>query len=187
MSTKLFVIRHGSVEKDPALAPELWPLSDLGRAKTEELARQEDWTGVVKLYHSPERKAQETGTIISRITDIPLQPLDDLRDVCPLVSLSSGPRVVGEDSPFYLGENRKAATDRIVQCIHDLAHRHHGQSIAIISHARILALLYSHILGRKITLLEWLSVPLPGLSVIDVDQWRVERGFLSREITEFSK
>ncbi|PSR31107.1 MAG: hypothetical protein C7B43_03125 [Sulfobacillus benefaciens] len=187
MTTKLFVIRHGHVERKPDVPPELWPLSLSGALRTAELARGEDWRGVGKLYHSPELKARETGEIISRITGIPLQPLADLRDVSPLLSPAPESVLSRADRTRYVGEDPREATDRIVDCILRLVKRHKEQTIGIISHARILALFYSHILQRKISLLEWFSIPLPGVSVIDVDQWKVIRGFLSPKLNEYSQ
>ncbi len=184
VATKLCVVRHANIEKKLDRVPELWPLSPTGKLRTTELARREEWKYVKKLYHSPELKSRQTAEIISEITGIPVQPLWDLRDVTSSVMPNS--EVTGSllAQEHYVYESATEATERIVNCIRTVMKSHWGQEVGIISSDRVLALLYAHILKRKISLLEWLNVSLPGLSVIDVEHWKITRGFCAKELEE---
>ncbi|WP_430626248.1 histidine phosphatase family protein [Sulfobacillus thermotolerans] len=85
---------------------------------------------------------------------------------------------------FSRQEDREAAIDRISMCLKELMRANPGRSIGVVAHGRILALFYSHMLGRSVSLLEWLSVPVPAVCVIDGDSWKIERAFQYKELSD---
>ncbi len=181
---KLFVVRHAQVTVDYRIPAAEWGISAEGIDSTRELALHESWDGVSCIYHSPESKAIATAKIISEITRIPMMCMDDLRELkAPIIeSTDEFVRRVGE----YLGgardpefEDWDDATHRIVNCVKKIVDMAAGSSVAMVSHGRILTVLFSYILKRRLTADEWRFIRLPDLSVIDLDAWTVERGFFS--------
>ena len=163
---------------------EWWNISTEGIRLVRGLARQECWSEVSRIYHSPENKAVATARIVSEITGISTKVADDLRELrTPFIRPADeflrrvGAYLTGMNDPEF--ESLGDATDRIVHCVQDLVRNEIGKSVAIVSHGKILTVLFGHILKRHLTLDEWQSMGMPALSVIDLESWTVERGFFS--------
>ena len=181
---KLFVVRHAQVTVDFSIPPSEWRISMEGIDATKELALKESWSDVSRIYHSPESKAMATAEIISEFSGIPTMCMDDLRElhIPAIQSEYEFLRRVGE----YLGgardpefEDWDEATKRIVHGVQRIVTMANGSSAAMVSHGRILTVLFSHILKRRSRVDEWKSIRFPDLSVVDLDTWTVERGFFS--------
>lgn len=172
MGNKIYVIRPGPVQR---VADQGWSLSPAGVELTREFARQEQWGEMERLYHGPERPARQTARIISQVASIPTESNDNLRDIEGWTASAGG--IAANSSGAPPREDSAGALGRITLCLNELLSLNGGRSIGVISHERILALLYGEILGRRLSVLEWLSVPVPALFVIDVSSWLVERDF----------
>lgn len=180
----MFVIRHAATIMDFDIPPADWTVSTEGVQATRALAAQESWSGVSRIYHSPENKAVATAKIVSEVSGIPTRVADDLRELgIPTIQPGEeficrvGAYLAGSHDPEF--EDWNAATERIVHCVQGIVRDEHGTSVAIVSHGRILTVLFSHILKRRMSVEEWRSIRMPDLSVVDLDSWTVERGFLS--------
>ena len=71
------------------ISPSEWNISTEGIRLVRGLARQECWSEVSLIYHSPENKAVATARIISEITGISTKVADDLRELrTPFIRLA---------------------------------------------------------------------------------------------------
>ncbi|ARU63348.1 hypothetical protein CBW65_21940 [Tumebacillus avium] len=183
--SKLYVVRHAQVLIEPALPSPEWALSSEGVQSARELAKRESWQGVREIWHSPEPKAIGTARAIAEHAGLTMKQHEDLRELAfaagYLTAEEFQARVGayfqgGQDDPAF--EPYVEAQARIVQAIQDIVAQADGKDVAIVSHGRILTVLYSYLLGRRLGPEEWRSIKLPDLSVIDTGTWRVERGFL---------
>ncbi|MCL6444335.1 MAG: histidine phosphatase family protein [Alicyclobacillus sp.] len=187
----LVVVRHAQVTIDPHVPPAQWHLSAEGEAAAAALAADPIWPTIHIIAHSPEPKAKATAHILSSMHSLPLTEEPDLRELemdagfLPTdVFLDRVGRFL-EGEPDEAFEDYGAATDRIVQCVQRLLLAANGQSVAIVSHGRILTALFSHLLGRRLARQLWQSIRLPDLAVLDVGSptdvttWRGVRGFFS--------
>lgn len=182
--SKLFVVRHAQVTVDFNIPPSDWSISVEGIQSARELSLQQSWGGVSRIYHSPENKAVATAKIISEVSGVPTKGEDDLRELrIPTIQPHDeflrrvGEYFAGSNDPEF--EDWNNATERIVSCVQRIVRNENGNSVAIVSHGRILTVLFSHILKRRMKVDEWQSIRMPDLSVIDLDSWTVERGFFS--------
>jgi 2,3-bisphosphoglycerate-dependent phosphoglycerate mutase len=181
---KLYIVRHALVNVDFSIPSSEWEISEVGINETRDLVLGESWNEVRRIYHSPERKAVATARIISEMTDIPLASMDDLHELhIPTINPAEefirrvGAYLGGFPDPEF--EDWDEATTRIVGCVQNIISEANGSSVAMVSHGRILTVLFSHLMKRRMTVTEWQSIRLPDLSVIDLDTWTVERGFFS--------
>ena len=181
---KLLVIRHAAVHVDYAVPPARWELSELGRRQAQDLASNAPWQGIVRIYHSAELKAAATAEIISHQTGIPTACARDLGELAMPVILSRDEYLRRLERYFAGADDEEfepwtAATRRIVQGVQDIVAGCPGQSVAIVSHGRILTVFFSYLLRRRLTLADWQSIALPDWSVVDTQMWTVESGFLA--------
>lgn len=181
---KLFVIRHAQVNVDFDMPATQWNISAEGIASTRELALTESWEGVSRIYHSSERKAVSTAQIISEVSGIPTAVADGLGELTvPIIHPHKefvrrvGAYLAGYNDPEFEGWDE--AAKRIVNYVQNIVRVEDGQSVAIVSHGRILSVLFSHILERRVTVDEWQSIRFPDLAVVDLDTWVIERGFMA--------
>lgn len=181
---KLYVVRHSQVNTDFSVPSSEWRISEDGIRATKDLAVSENWEGVYGIYHSPEPKAVETARIIGKFTGTPVKAMEDLHELrIPAISPAKefvrrvGAYLDGFPDPEF--EDWEHATQRIIGCVQKIISEAQGRSVAMVSHGRILTVLFSHILRRRMSVTEWQSIRLPDLSVIDSDTWTVERGFFS--------
>lgn len=183
--SKLYLIRHSEVIVESGTAPEQWHLSETGRKKAAALAEYEHWTGVHTVYHSPQPKTKETAAFICAHTGAAAKEMAGLGEVWMNGGFLEHEHFVQRIGDYLRGTNEDdfesftAATDRIVTSILHIVRQLNGESAAIVSHGRILSVFFSYLLGRRVTVEEWQSMRFPELSVIDVNTWRIERGFLA--------
>lgn len=57
---RLYVVRHAQVHIKPHVAPKDWALSQEGIVSTGTMMENEHWPDVSVIYHSPEKKAEQT-------------------------------------------------------------------------------------------------------------------------------
>ncbi len=182
--SKLIVIRHAQVAVDFNLPASDWPITEHGIEATRQLALAEPWNEVARIYHSPELKAAVTASVISEISGVPTAVKDDLRELyVPMIQPHEafvrrfGAYLDGYNDPEF--ENWDNATNRIVHCVKQLVHREEGKSFAVVSHGRIITVLFSYLFKRRLTVDDWQSIHFPDLSVVDLNTWTVERGFFA--------
>ena len=178
---ELYIVRHAQVNIDSVPSTE-WHISEDGIRATRELVLSENWSGVHRIYHSPEPKAVATADIISEMTGIPTSVMDELHEL-RIPTIQPTEEFVRRVSAYLEGfpdpefEEWALAADRIVGCVRRITNEANGCSVAMVSHGRILTVLFSYLFKRRMTVKEWQSIKLPDLSVIDLETWAVERGF----------
>ncbi|WP_157729445.1 histidine phosphatase family protein [Tumebacillus algifaecis] len=182
--SKLYLVRHAQVKLEAQVPAQDWNLSAEGVLSAQQLAREEGWDGVVAIWHSPERKAWATAVQIAAHTGLPLRMHEGLREVEFKTGILQpdqfqarvGAYFQGEEDPAF--ERYELAEARIVGAVREIVALSQDQDVVIVTHGRILMVLYSYLFGRRLGPEEWKSIGLPDLSVIDTKTWKVERGFL---------
>lgn len=186
MSSKLYVVHHSKPIEAQALHPSQLPLSREGIMLATPVIEASFWRSVAALYYSPELRAAQTAELIANRWQIPLNMEEELSDMWIVsggLAQDQFEQIVGDHleglTNHPLLEDYTLAQRRIVRCVQRLARENAGRSFAIVSHARILTALYSHLLRRRLGRQEWLSLRTPDLSVIDPVTWQVTAGFFS--------
>gem|GEM_PF-3318754 len=181
---ELYIVRHAQVNVDFTVPSTEWQVSEDGIRKNRELVLSENWSGVHRIYHSPEPKAVVTADIISEMTGIPTGVMDELHELrIPTIQPTDefirrvGAYLEGFPDPEF--EEWAQAKDRIVGSVRRITNEANGCSVAMVSHGRILTVLFSYLFNRRMTVKEWQSIRLPDLSVIELETWTVDRGFFS--------
>jgi 2,3-bisphosphoglycerate-dependent phosphoglycerate mutase len=182
---KVYVIRHAQVQIDPQLPPHEWQLSDEAERSVQELVMKHTWTGVSAIYHSPERKAADTAAIIGDLLGLPTKVCPNLRELEMKTGFLSGDEFRRRVAEYLSGgndpdfEDYNVAQKRIVNCLQAIIEAEAGKSVAVVSHGRILTVLYSYLLGHRLGEKEWQSIGLPDLSVINLETNTIESGFFA--------
>lgn len=175
--SKIFLVRHGTPVVSPEVPAAEWPLSDAGRDAVTRLARQHEWPLVSGIYHSLEPKAKDTAHTLSRHLRAPLIPCPMLGEIAFDQSIfydqETFESIVGDflqrESQGPFGETYHEAENRIVSALRSIvAESGPGLPIAV-SHGRVLAVLWSYLLGKRLSLHEWRAIPMPGLALVDLD------------------
>lgn len=183
---QLYIIRHSKVQIDPSTNPTNWTLSDEGIHEARQLALRENWDHLKILYHSPEPKAEQTASIIAEIIGAQCKVHHGLRELEMNAGFLQPAEFQTKVSDFLMGkadpdfEDYEEAQQRIQGAV-DFILNETNESTGIVSHGRIITALFSHLFHRRITPVEWKSIKLPDLSVIDIPEWRVVRGFFNTE------
>ncbi len=148
--TTLLLCRHGQSEWNQqgliqGQSPEAGGLTERGRWQAQQLGLRLKSLDVVALYASDLLRAQETAQIISAALDLPVQPDPRWREIDLGVWQGLTPDEVDQRWPGdkiramdlprgEIGETFAALSQRTVAAMHDLAARHPGQTIAVVSH-----------------------------------------------------
>lgn len=156
--TEFYLIRHGQTawNRDRVFRGRAdIPLDDTGRAEAEAVA---SWMKDVQLdgvYSSPLSRALETARMLARDRGLRVQTLDGLLDIDYGKWQGLSETEVGDAYPdlvrqwetsphtvkFPEGESLAAVRTRSLACVHDLARRHPGGTLALISHRVVLKVL----------------------------------------------
>ncbi len=180
------MVNHSAVNIDYSLPAERWTLSPEGIQLMMPIAESTIWSKVKKIYHGPESRAAQTAMIIARRWDLSLATNRGLRELEIRSSAMErrqffdiiGDHLEGKARHAFI-EDIEVATQRFVRSISQIVALHPGQSVGIVSNARILTVFYGHLLGRRLTRDEWQSLRTPDLSVIDLQTLEVNSGFFS--------
>lgn len=184
---KLYAVRHAQVAVQPHVRPEEWQLSADGIASAHMLASRSEWADVAiaAVYHSPQPKTAQTAAVISGVLGIPSladEDLSELRMDCGFLGTAEFERRVGR----YLEGGRDPAFEdygraqaRVVGCVRRMLAANGESSSAMVSHGRILTVLFSALCGVRLGSSEWRSIRMPDLSVVDLDEEVVTQGFFA--------
>ncbi|MGI6343949.1 MAG: histidine phosphatase family protein [Bacillota bacterium] len=183
--SKVYVVNCSQAASELFLPPDQWRLSQAGILLLMPIVEASLWQNVSVIYHAPEVRAQQTAWMIAQRWDLPLEVDWDLREL-DLRGRLDRPEFAALIGDYLLGATRHSlieeyelAASRIMRCIERLAAKHRGESFAIVSHEKLLTILFSSLLGTRLGLEAWRSVRRPDLAVINLETRQVEAGFLS--------
>ena len=182
---RLFVIRHAQPWLDPAVPPEQWRLAPEGVAATRELVRRWSWHGVAAIHHSPQPKTEATGRVMADVLHVPLLAADDLAELAMDAGFLGDEAFADRVGAFLEGgrdpafEDYDRAQQRITACVTRLMVGAAGRDLAIVSHGRIITVLFSALTGERLGRKEWQSIAIPDLSLVDFGAGRVTAGFFA--------
>jgi 2,3-bisphosphoglycerate-dependent phosphoglycerate mutase len=159
VETKLIVVRHGETlwnrEKRMQGTTDT-PLSDVGRAQARALGRKLSGQGFTALYASDLARARETAAIIAEhtgrklLTDAQLRERSfgifegltaaEIQERFP----EEHARFVSRDPDYEVpgGECARRFAERCLGCLSEIAGRHRGEEIVVVTHGLVLDSLY---------------------------------------------
>jgi broad specificity phosphatase PhoE len=140
-----------------------YPITDRGRCQAQALARQLAGRQVVAVYSSPLRRAWDTAGAMAEALGLTAQAVPavqeydfgelsgltwrEIHERAPSVAAAVVSR--GAEYPNYPGEEgREAFRQRVCGALWDLRERHHGETIAVVTHAGAIAVFLMEVLGR---------------------------------------
>ncbi len=181
---KLFLIRHAQPEVTPGVPPRLWPLTVQGHEGAQQLAQHLAGSDQpVRLYASPELKAQETAQRIGHHLNLPIETVAGLREhdrehtpflgkeawENTLIAFFSRPTelIFGEESAHQALQRFNAVVEKIV------ADAPKG-NLALVTHGTVLTLFVASHNPQIDALAFWRSLQLPDLIVLTLPDFRLD-------------
>jgi len=150
--TKIYLVRHGqtdwNLEKRLQGQTDI-PLNDWGRSQAACVGTYFKDHGLSQIYTSCLSRAHETGSIIAgSLGNLPLDRLDQLGERA--YGQGEGYSLEERESLFpsrtYPGsESMESVTKRMMTCLKDLACRHQGESILVVSHGGAINSVLAHL------------------------------------------
>jgi probable phosphoglycerate mutase len=140
-----------------------YPMTDRVRCQAQTLARRLAGRQVAAVYSSPLRRAWDTAGAMAEALGLTVQALPavqeydfgelsgltwrEIHERAPAVAAAVVSR--GAEYPSYPGEEgREAFRQRVCGALWDLRERHHGETIAVVTHAGVIAVFLMDVLGR---------------------------------------
>lgn len=175
---RVLLVRHASAWKNvpsaqrprPMSSAELDSLTPQGRARAEALGRQLVGKGVVAVYASPAQRAQQTAAAIATalglgapITNPAFRPLDVGTDA----NAASGTARMknwksGKDPRPPSGESLNDGLTRASEALAELAKRHPGETIVVVTHGEIASSLITEAAGQDLLSHYFQNFPAEG-------------------------
>lgn len=179
------MVRHAQPSLDPAVAPERWRVAPERLAATRALVASRAWDGVAAIHHSPRPKAEATAHEMADLLGVPLIADPDLADLTMDVGFLGdeafrdrvGAFLEGGRDPAF--EDYDRAQRRITACAARLMAGPAGRDLAIVSHGRIITVLFSALTGERLGRGAWQSIGMPDVCVADFGAGRVTDGFFA--------
>jgi broad specificity phosphatase PhoE len=174
----LYLIRHPSTRPDPAIPPSQWWLSDAGRAQVHALVNLPIWKEVSTVYTSTQPKSSVVGELVNLAHGIPFMPLialDEARrdrwlDPEAFEAAQRAFFAHPADSPVRGWECARSAGLRFIAALDHLLGVHKpADSLAIVSHATVLALYVAHLRDVTPTYDQWRKIGFAAIMVIERD------------------
>jgi alpha-ribazole phosphatase len=165
MITRFILVRHGQTEWNRGAERFRGradvPLNDLGRAQAQRIAARLANEKIAAIYASPQQRTLHTAQPLADALQLPVQPhsglldidvgalegmtTDEARQAFPAVMLQwlNAPGV----AKFPKGESFKQMRARIVALLDELAPKHAGETIALVTHRVVCCALLCVVLG----------------------------------------
>ncbi|PYM73510.1 MAG: hypothetical protein DME10_09590 [Candidatus Rokuibacteriota bacterium] len=133
-------------------------LSELGARQAEALARVLQSRPVAAVYTSPLARARRTAEIAAAGTNVPVTPVEDLRELClrdPVACLPPG------------GEPLAEVQARVVRAVDEIARAHpDGQQALVVCHGGVISAYLAHCLGLPLSSIWRLTVSNGSLTEV---------------------
>ena len=161
MTTTIYLIRHGETEWNRSGR---WqghadvPLSDAGLRQAATLAQRlvAERVRFDQIYASDLSRAMQTAEAVARALDVPVQPFPRLREIdvgswSGLTRAEITARFPGAFETTYHapdGETPDLFALRVGGALTELAERHPGETLAIVTHGGTIRAMLRHVLGQ---------------------------------------
>lgn len=165
MTTRFLLIRHGQTEWNRGAERFRGradiPLNDVGRAQAARIAARLANEPIAAIYASPKQRTLDSARPLAERLRLPVQPheglldidfgalegmtIDEARQTYPAV-IASWLATPG-DTEFPRGEAFATLRARIVSLLDELAPKHAGQTIALVSHRVVCCAMLCVVLG----------------------------------------
>ena len=179
---KLILIKHARPEIVPSEPPQRWRLSDEGRRSCAVLAQRIAGYEPQRMISSDEDKAVETAELVAADLKIPSEIAPDLHEH----DRSNVPHMASRDfishvelmlrrpRELVLGrETAEQAADRFERAVRACCAKHNDQTLAIVSHGTVIALLVAR--HNDCNAFElWRRMALPSLVVLSSEDFALD-------------
>lgn len=179
---ELILIRHSITEPDASLNSHEWQLSADGQQKSKLLAEYLRPYPIAKIYTSEEAKAIETGAIVGKSLGIACETAQDLDETrrkgldfttSPAEFKAQVREAMQYPDELRFGEETfNAAKERFLIALEKLLAKHPNESIALVSHGRVLAMVLGHLTGEN-PIEIWDSLKMPAYVVLSYPEKKV--------------
>lgn len=181
--TRLVLIRHAPTRETGVRLTGRGPGVSLGADGLDTARRLGERLAPVPLravYSSPLERTMETAAAVAaphRLEPVPHEGLLEIdygdwtgRTLRSLSRLKAWATVVHTPSRmrFPNGETMLEAATRVVTACEDIAARHREKTVALVTHADVIKLVTSHILGQPLDLYQRIAVAPASATVIDL-------------------
>jgi broad specificity phosphatase PhoE len=154
MMTVFYLIRHGCKVPD---TPGDVGLNELGRRQAGATARHLARVRPAALYASPLRRAQETAEAFAAVYELPVKTAPALRERAEWGEEQSWDEFIAMFDRASLqrswqppiGDSSRAAGDRMARFLRELAQRHPGRKVVLISHGGVIADFLLNVANRR--------------------------------------
>lgn len=149
-----YLIRHGCKVPD---TPGDVGLNELGRRQAQATARHLARVRPAALYASPLRRAQETAEAFAAVYELPVKTAPALRERAEWGEDQSWDEFIAMFDRASLqrswqpsiGDSSRAAGDRMARFLRELAQRHPGRKVVLISHGGVIADFLLNVANRR--------------------------------------
>lgn len=176
MTTRIIFVRHAPSKPDKTQHSTQWQLSEDSQRLCHKLAEQIKHHNITKIYTSTESKAQLTGKFIAEKLAIEsIEIANDLQeterhskffyDNPDTFRLAVKEAMLSPDELLFGDETFTGAKNRIASQTALLAKKHPDETIAIVSHGRILSMYLGYIMKQSPDLI-WQKLKMPAYAIL---------------------
>jgi probable phosphoglycerate mutase len=182
--TTFYLLRHGEHNVQGRICAGRMPgvvLSERGRGEAEAAARRLGGAGIAAIYASPMERTRETGEIVGRQLELPVNICDDLAELdfgewtgLTFDEVRKDPRWLLWASHRSIscipgGETMRAVQRRVVEAIMDMRAAHPDDHVVVVSHGDVIRAALVFALGMPLDLYGRIEVATASLSTIRID------------------
>ncbi|MGJ3240977.1 MAG: histidine phosphatase family protein [Anaerolineae bacterium] len=177
--TRIILIRHAPTQIDPQRAPAEWALHPESTVLCQQMSVQLRPYGIRAIYASTEPKAHATGRVLGDQLDVPCAPYPDLHETGGAPFYPDHERfkqvvrrAMAEPERLIFGTETFAdARRRFADALVRLTDQHRDQTIAVISHGRVLATYLGELMSESSERI-WDRLHMPAYAVLN---WHTQR------------
>jgi probable phosphoglycerate mutase len=194
ISTRFCIVRHGETAwnaEQRIQGQKDMPLNAEGIEQANKLGAYFAERTLDAIYSSDLARAYETAVPIARACKLPINPLERLRERAygrcegmtrseVALSFPEDARALHERTLDYFipgGESLNRHRERVLDCVTELAERHAGQTVLLVTHGGVLDLIYREASKMPLEKPRNFQIPNAGINwmIVDDGTWRITR------------
>lgn len=172
---EIILIRHAPTEPVDSVAATDWQLTEEAQYLCEKLAIQLKQYDIQHIYTSTEHKAQQTGQYVADVFNLAYSTVDNLHETERKsknfyqnedeFKANVKAAMQSPDELLFGDETFTAACERFSKQVALLAKNHPAETIAIVSHGRVLSMYLGNVMSKEPEII-WEALGMPAYAVL---------------------
>jgi len=152
VNNTIYFLRHAETKKDPSNPPSQWELSEIGRKKSEDIAKKSEFSDVDLIISADEKKSYQTAEPLAKKLGKEVIRIKELNEInrdkggfLDIQEYSRTKRMMFMDPDFsaHGWETARSALERFSRAVEEIDRKYDNKKILIVASGTVITLYFA--------------------------------------------